>query len=248
MVNRIRRLARRLRGSRQLRVVYDTAGGLIQRTLRRVLTGPARGLRFRGGGHAGYVLGLSERAVQDALVEHVRPGGVFWDVGAHAGFMAVLAARLAGADGRVVCFEPVPENVAELRRNVEANGFGGRVEILQLALADAEGAGHMSIERGITARLSDVGLDIRLARGDSVDAPAPTVVKIDVEGAESRVLSGMERILEQERPVVIVELHGGTGPKVREQLEGHGYAVDSLADDGGMPHLLARVPHAGVGA
>ena len=56
------------------------------------------------------------------IAEHLKPGGVFWDVGAHAGFMAVLADRLVGPQGRVECFEPVAENVAILERNLDANG------------------------------------------------------------------------------------------------------------------------------
>jgi FkbM family methyltransferase len=243
MVDRIRRLGRWLRANPALRRVYDAAGLLLQAGLGRVVSGPARGLHFKGGGHAGYVLGLSERAVQDALVANLRPGGVFWDVGAHAGFLSILGARLAGPGGRVVCFEPVPANVAELRANIDANGFGERVEICELALTDADGTGHMSVEAGITASLGNGrgdGLEVVLARGDSLDAPAPTVVKIDVEGAECSVLEGMRRLLDEHHPVLIVEIHQGNGPRVREQLERHGYRVEQLADAGGMPHLLAR--------
>jgi FkbM family methyltransferase len=243
MVDRIRRLGRWLRANPSLRRFYDAAGLLIQAGLGRVVSGPARGLRFKGGGHAGYVLGLSERAVQDTLVANLHPGGVFWDVGAHAGFLAILGARLAGPGGRVVAFEPVPANICELRANIQANGFGDRVEIRELALTDTDGTGRMSVGAGITASLGDGAtgtLEVALARGDSLDAPAPTVVKIDVEGAECSVLEGMRRLLDEHRPVLIVEIHQGNGPRVREQLERHGYHVEQLADAGGMPHLLAR--------
>jgi hypothetical protein len=67
-------------------------------------------------------------------------------------------------------------------------------------------------------------------------------VKIDVEGAECRVLDGMPRLLSEKKPVVVVELHKGTGPRVREQLASHGYSVEKLADHGGMPHLIALPP------
>lgn len=86
------------------------------------------------------MLGLSERAVQDALVEHLQRGGVFWDVGAHAGFMALLADRLVGPEGRVDCFEPIAANIAVLERNLDANK--ARKNIHQLALADETGPGR----------------------------------------------------------------------------------------------------------
>jgi FkbM family methyltransferase len=187
--------------------------------------------------------------VQDALVEHLHRGGVFWDVGAHAGFMAVLADRLVGPDGSVECFEPVAANVAILERNLDANKAPKHIH--QLALADEDGTGTMKIGAAITASLADEGEPVRLARCDSLEIPAPTLVKIDVEGAECRVLEGMPRLLSEQKPVLVVELHKGTGPRVREQLAAHGYSVQKLADHGGMPHLIALPapggPHAASG-
>jgi FkbM family methyltransferase len=217
--------------------VYGALTHVIQRHVHTVLSGPARGLRLQGGGTPGYVLGLSERAVQNALVAHLRPGDVYWDVGAHTGFLAVLANRLVGAGGSVHCFEPVPEIARLLEGNLQANGC--ETHIHELALADRDATGYMRVgERRIAARLADEGLPVSLRRADSLDLPAPNMVKIDVEGAEESVLAGMARVLERHRPVVIVEVHG-TGPQIRAQLEGHGYAVRPLDDRGGMPHVIA---------
>jgi FkbM family methyltransferase len=234
----LRKFGRWLMENPSRRRIYDKAGDLIQRHVRRVLTGPGRGLTFTGGGTPGYVLGLSERAVQDALASHLERGGVFWDVGAHAGFMAVLAGRLVGPEGSVQCFEPVAENIVVLERNLDANKIPKHIH--RIALADEDGAGTMKVGAAITAQLADDGVPVTLARGDSLEGvPAPTVVKIDVEGAECRVLDGMGGLLRDGKPVVVVELHKGTGPRVREQLAAAGYSVEKLADHGGMPHLIA---------
>jgi len=204
------------------------------------MTGPARGLAFTGGGTPGYVLGLSERAVQNALSDHLKPGGVFFDVGAHAGFLSVLACRLVGTGGQVHSFEPAPESVTMLRRNLDANGFTNAT-IHEVALADRDGTAGMShTKHAITARLADDGdFTVPLARADSLGLPAPTVVKIDVEGAECLVLEGMTEQLSSSHPVVIVEIHAGNRERVRARLTALGYAVTQLDDDGGMPHLIA---------
>ncbi len=233
----LRKTGRWLLASPTRRRGYDAVGDLIQSHVHTVVIGPGRGLAFSGGSNPGYVLGLGERAVQKALVAHLRPGGVFWDVGANAGFMSVLANRLVGPTGSVHCFEPVAENVKVLERNLEANNANKHIH--QIALADEDGVAQMTVRRGITARLADDGVPVTIARGDSLDAPTPTVVTIDVAGAECRVLEGMSGLLDSHKPVVIVEIHNGTGPQVRAQLNARGYAVQTLSRCGGMSHLVA---------
>jgi FkbM family methyltransferase len=221
--------------------VYETlnrAGRGILGT--RIRGGPGAGLRFRGGDTIGYVLGVSEPALQQAMTTHLRPGGVLYDVGAHAGFVSVLGCRLVGPTGHVHCFEPVPANVATLRSNLAANGFHNAT-IHTVALSDENGELHMDLgERGITAHLTPHGDHAVAARRcDSLGLQAPSMVKIDVEGAESRVLEGMRHTLDTERPVVVVEIHDDQEAPVRRILDELRYDVTSLSDAGGMPHLVA---------
>lgn len=87
-----------------------------------VRQGPAAGLRFGSrNASADYASGRNERMVQEAVAAHLRPGSVFFDVGANVGFFALLAARAVGPRGHVVAVEPMPGNVAALRRNLERN-------------------------------------------------------------------------------------------------------------------------------
>src|SRR4051794_35570836 len=65
-------------------------------------------------------LGTYERNVQDLFAQEVRPGSVFYDVGANVGFYSVLASMLVNS-GHVFAFEPLPENVQYLRRHLLLN-------------------------------------------------------------------------------------------------------------------------------
>src|SRR5205823_5215681 len=105
-----------------------------------VRSGPAAGLRLvvRLEDEKYYWTGTYELEVQEAIVRVLEPGGVFWDVGGHAGFFAALAARQVGPTGSVHCFEPLPENRARLERAIELNRLEN-VAVHPLALSDRDG-------------------------------------------------------------------------------------------------------------
>ena len=216
-----------------------------------IARGPLAGLKFvAGGGQPAYLLGAAEPDLQDALSRCVGEGDVVYDVGANVGFFTLLAARLAGASGRVCAFEPVPDSAAALRHNAELNGLS-QVEVVEQAVADTCDPVAMSIGANLaTARLGDRGERVVLVQCTTLDAfaerpgRAPDVVKIDVEGAENLVLAGMAGLLSAHRPLVLCELHYSAGDprrrQISETLADAGYAEWSLSLDGGsMPHLLA---------
>ncbi len=224
------------------RRVYDKLNAGALRSLGSTIKlGPAKGLRFRGGDTAGYILGMSEPTVQRLLVAHLRPGDVYFDVGTHAGFLALLASRLVGDRGAVHCFEPVAGNVRVLEANLSANAIGNAT-VHQMALADRDGHTMMSIgSKAITAHFDAGGSErVALARLDALpDLPAPHVIKIDVEGAESQVIAGGAALLERHLPVLVIEIHGDQEQPVRSLLREIGYPEPIVLRDGGMPHLVA---------
>jgi precorrin-6B methylase 2 len=94
------------------------------------------------GANAGYALGTSEPEIQDVFAEHVRHGGVVWDIGANIGFYSLIASRLVGEDGKVFAFEPLPANLDAIARNIALNGVEN-IEVVGLALSDRVGTAEL---------------------------------------------------------------------------------------------------------
>lgn len=184
--------------------------------------GIGRGLRFDAGhGNPAYADGSNELPVQEALARYLTPGGVLFDIGANVGFFSVLGAKLVGNAGTVYAFEPVPENAPCIRRNGALNGMGN-IEIVTKAASDRDGtgvlvladfAGGAALETAPPPPDAKGAITVDLVRVDTLLAGgqtrAPTVVKIDVEGAEMEVLRGMRETLVKHRPVVICEIDDG---------------------------------------
>jgi FkbM family methyltransferase len=194
-----------------------------------VRSGPARRIRIRAELRSlAWLTGKVEPEVQAALTRLLRPGDVFVDVGASIGFHSLLAARLVGPGGRVVAFEPSPSDAASLRENAALNALDWVVVVEQAAWR-AAGKAYLDRPGEATARVVDRPLASSLptvtttldAYFDAQLAPPPSVVKIDVEGAEAAVLEGMTATLTTVRPAVIVESHGD--PAFFATLAEHGY-------------------------
>lgn len=262
LVDRLPPSVLRWAGRQQFRPVIGplvrALGARWQHGPRVVAHGQAAGLRIDpSGAAAGYALGTSEPAIQDAFAERVPAGGVVWDVGANVGFYAMIAARLVGEHGRVVAFEPLPANQDAIRRNVALNGFQN-VELVGAALSDAEGDAELELHGDPTWAKLDTSADTAFKRDSAVagsvrvpvttlDAqlrrlPAPALVKIDIEGAEVAALRGAERLLSEVRPTIVCELHG-TNAGVADALEAHGYDVATVETPDVVPREAAWHAH-----
>jgi FkbM family methyltransferase len=153
------------------------------------------------------------------LASAVRPGATVLDIGGNKGDFSLLAAKASGDRGRVLCFEPEPENAEWIRRSVAKSGYRS-VEVVEVALSDGDGEAtlHLSGFSGwhsLTpeAASTSVGaITVPTRRLDSVLAERGVqtvdVVKIDVEGAEARVLEGAGQALRGSNPVTMfLDLH-----------------------------------------
>ena len=178
-----------------------------------VLSGPMRGQRWVvGAGIHSCWLGVYEIDKQRLLQRLLCPGDVFYDVGAHAGLFTLLAARLVGKTGLVVAFEPLPANLAYLRRHAAANRLDN-VQVVAAAVGSSEGQARFevsgstymgAIADGADLEVSMTTLDATLETGD---ARTPSLIKIDVEGFEDAVLAGSLHLLRRYRPRVLLAVH-----------------------------------------
>jgi FkbM family methyltransferase len=216
-----------------------------------ILGGLAKGIALAADGfpltsvHAyDTVRGSLEVPMQEALRRSLGAGGVLFDVGASIGFFSLLGARLVGPTGSVVAFEPVPVQAEALRRNVAVNGWAS-IEVIEAAAASQTGAEILRLRQdapvwshlaryapgapGIDLAIEAVAIDDLVADGR---VPAPSVVKLDVEGAELEVIEGMRQTLTRHRPILVCELHG-TAPEFVDAMTEAGYRVTNL--DGPAP-------------
>lgn len=161
--------------------------------------------------------GEHEPAVQQELAASLRPGMVFWDVGAHAGFFTVMAGRLVGERGRVHAFEPMPTTRARLQQSVAQSGLNN-VTFHDCAISSEAGPvtiyehRHSAIASLVRGPGAGVGHDVRCSTLDEVadELGDPDVVKIDVEGVEADILRGGRRLLARRSSRVIVEFTDDT--------------------------------------
>ena len=199
---------------------------LLARGELRVLGGPVCGARLSArhlphwGAHSwGVVTGTYEPMVHEALRRTLSPGGVFIDVGCNVGYVAMVAASLVGPEGRVIALDAQRECADATRLNAQLNDLA-QVEALHAAAAAHSGETDVIVTAdALWSRLASVGdhaLEVRrdrvaaIAIDDLVERfclPAVDVVKIDVEGAELDVIAGMSRVLAEQRPFVICEMH-----------------------------------------
>lgn len=140
------------------------------------------------------------------LLERIaKPGGHVVDVGANIGYYAILLRSLVGTSGRVICFEPDPDNLRELETNISQNAFNN-VRIVNSAVGKKDG--FVSFSCGLNGHVSSQGkLTVPITKLDSFLDQTVDLLKIDVEGYEGDVLEGSEETIRKWHPAIFLELH-----------------------------------------
>ena len=219
-----------------------------------VQRGPARGIWLKLNPRTGrdYFNGEVEPEVQVALGNYLRPGMTVYDIGANIGFFSLLAARLVGAAGRVTAFEADPEIARRLRENVMRNQ-GAPISVEEKAVwscskpvffarADAavspdRGLGYVinnDTERSAagTIRVEAVSVDEYMRKSG-----APDFIKCDVEGAEAEVFRGAEKLLNENAPLILCEMHGEENRQtLLKSFANLGYSCEPCGEN----HILAQ--------
>ena len=184
-----------------------------------------------------------ERHSFDLLAEHIVPGSVVIEVGAHIGTHTVRMGQLAGPWGRVYAFEPQRKIYRELHHNLALNGVtnvvalrmaigSGETRIIEMNPASPGNEGGTGVGSG--------GDAAELRSLDSFGFERLSLLKIDVETYENEVLDGALDTIRRNRPVMLIEIMGGHDPETaspdvleriavtREKIEALGYSVTQV--------------------
>lgn len=192
------------------------------------------------------------------LLQRLRPGMVFFDVGAHVGYFTLLASHLVGETGQVHSFEPTPRTFrlladnAKHHPNITVNNLAVYSHSDELILNDF-GALNFAFNSFFPARVADgravpevkhriqtVSLDEYVER----TGVKPNMIKVDAESAEYQIIDGMKNTLKTCRPFFMIEVGDldldGVRPcsEIVEFACSHGYKPLMYQDGELKPHKV----------
>ncbi len=180
-----------------------------------------------------------EPSLTRVLLDRLRPGMIFVDVGAHYGYYSLVASEAVGQRGLVFAFEPARHTFEVLRTNV---GLLDNVKAHQVALHSTSGLmelhdfgiSHSALNTLLASArvpdaerrgLRDTTYTVRCVTLDEFllgEGVMPDVVKLDAEGSELPILHGMSRILAEGSPMVTLETgdyDGMVSPSTAESID-----------------------------
>lgn len=177
----------------------------------------------------------------DFAREFAQPGCVVWDVGANVGLLSVAAAQRAGASGKVIAIEADIWLAGLLRKSAAMQpATSAPIQVIPAAISDSpsvasfyvaqrcRACNFLAVSEGSsqtggvreTVSVLTITLDWLLEQ-----EAAPNVLKIDVEGAESNVFRGAQRVLSEARPVIHCETRDSSRDYITEILLGYRYTM-----------------------
>ena len=193
--------------------------------------------------------GVYDLPLTEAVMRLTDAGDSAVDVGANIGYVTLVLARSAGPEGRVCCFEPNPDLLPVLRRNVH-NWSSLRVAPIQIetiALSDRNGEGVLRFpddyasNKGLASlELGATGVPVSVRRLDALDEVNRIgIMKVDVEGHEAAVFIGAEKLLDRKLVRdILFEEHEAYPARSHKVLLGHGYQIFRVTGSMWRPLLL----------
>jgi FkbM family methyltransferase len=199
-----------------------------------ILQGPLRGKRWIvGSGISRLWLGSYEPEKMQLAASLLHQGDFAFDIGANAGIYSLLFSDRVGPSGRVVAFEPSLTNIGYLRRHMALND-ATNVSLVPAAVSRQTGKAMIDLgSDSSTGQISpDGALQIDTITLDDFVAEEncrPSLIKVDVEGAEVEVLEGASATLRDVAPLLLIATHSATlKAACTEFLEHHKYEVRQL--------------------
>jgi len=176
--------------------------------------------------------GLYEKETSRYVMNALKEGDVFVDIGANSGYYTLLASSIVGEDGFVYSFEPHPETFKRLSRNVKMNKMNN-VKIFNMACSSYDGVGTLNVSKssdGLNSLkqipLTSNSIPIEVRKLDTVLPDAVIdMIKIDAEGSEMDIITGASKILSKGKPNIIYEINRGfaSSQKIIDVLKEAGF-------------------------
>jgi len=155
------------------------------------------------------------KAIYEPSLDHlstlINPGDNILDIGANIGYFTVKFAKWVSSGGRVIAIEPEPANIKTLKMVLARNGLRN-VDVIKAAAAEKDGSLFLSLNPLNPAdhRLGESGIVIQAITIDSLlqetGWPVVSFIKIDVQGAELRVLAGAKETISRFKPTFLIEI------------------------------------------
>lgn len=185
-----------------------------------------------------YTYGFFDECVTTMMLECVNQGDTVLDVGAHFGFFSLLASKLCGDDGRVICFEPTPSTYRNLvlntsdfsnivAHNIAIGRNEGTAEIndfgIEYCAWNYMGSSEKETQSEKNVASTHEVLVQNLDHIVQEHKLAPTLIKIDTENYEEEVLLGALQTIETYKPAIILETMSDYAERAGKTLIGMGY-------------------------
>jgi FkbM family methyltransferase len=177
----------------------------------------------------------------DLLKTFVKPGAFVIDVGANIGFFTLNFANWVSKGGKVLAFEPEKINYERLKKNIRRNKVSESVKAYNMAVSEGFGEALLEInplhpgdhklgEEGIPVKVTSIDYFLNEHKWTEV-----SLIKIDVQGAEAKVISGAVKTLKKYKPALFIEVddsnlqnYGSSAKALLQFCELFGYVVHLL--------------------
>ncbi len=184
------------------------------------------------------------------LQRYVKPGEVVIDIGANVGFFTKRFARWVSDGGFVIAVEPEASNFRQLLRNLDNSGTAAVVRTVQGVAAEHSGMLKLAVNpiHPGDHKIALEGVDVTAFTIDEMVRKEPSarvcLMKIDVQGAEERVLRGAQKTIQRDHPAILVEMDdealrqmGSSAERVVTWLMDFGYVIQRLGKNSRMDQI-----------
>ncbi|MBP9762650.1 FkbM family methyltransferase [Patescibacteria group bacterium] len=151
-----------------------------------------------------YLTGVHEANSTNFIRQELKPGMTIVEIGANIGYYTLLESKIIGETGKIIAYEPNPENFHALKINLMLNHLEERSECYPYAVGAESGTnlfytaskGNLSSFAKRDDRLCDYkAIEVKTVALDDVLHEKFDYFRMDVEGYEWAILAGMKRIL-----------------------------------------------------